>query len=45
MKSIKKFYVVPIGLPGMGKTTLSKFLMNSKNYSVSYPAVPQQFGQ
>jgi len=37
MKSIKKFFVVPIGLPGMGKTTLSKFLMNSKNYEVTYP--------
>ena len=37
MKSIRKFFVVPIGLPGMGKTTLSRFLMNSKNYTVNYP--------
>lgn len=37
MSSIKKFFVVPIGLPGMGKTTLSRFLLNSKNYSVTYP--------
>lgn len=44
MKSIKKFFVVPIGLPGMGKTTLSKFLMNSKNYEVTYPMPQGKFG-
>ena len=37
MNSISKFFVVPIGLPGMGKTTLSRFLLNSKNYTVTYP--------
>jgi len=26
MKDISKFFLVPIGLPGMGKTTLSKSL-------------------
>jgi adenylate kinase family enzyme len=31
MQSIKKFIFVPIGLPGMGKTTLSRYLSsNSK---------------
>lgn len=37
MNSIKKFFIVPIGLPGMGKTTLSRFLLNSNNYTVTYP--------
>ena len=26
MSTVKKFVLVPIGLPGMGKTTLSRFL-------------------
>ena len=26
MQNVKKFFLVPIGLPGMGKTTLSKAL-------------------
>lgn len=42
MNSIKKFFVVPIGLPGMGKTTLSRFLLNSKSYSVTYPPPVQK---
>lgn len=42
MNSIKKFFIVPIGLPGMGKTTLSRFLLNSKNYSVTYPPPVQK---
>ena len=29
MHSIKKFIFVPIGLPGMGKTTLSRYLSNN----------------
>lgn len=31
---IKKFFVIPVGLPGMGKTTLSKFFMNWKTHPV-----------
>ena len=42
MNSIKKFFIVPIGLPGMGKTTLSRFLLNSKNYTVTYPPPVQK---
>ena len=30
---VTKFFLVPIGLPGMGKTTLSRFLSaNSQTY-------------
>ena len=34
MKNIKKFFLVPIGLPGMGKTTLSRYLNKTQPATV-----------
>lgn len=35
MSRIKKFVLVPIGLPGMGKTTLSRFLHHTCQNAIS----------
>lgn len=42
MNNINKFILVPIGLPGMGKTTLSKFLNAS---STNQHAFSQRINQ
>ena len=36
MASIRKFVLVPIGLPGMGKTTLSRFLHHTCENPINF---------
>ena len=36
MNKITKYFIIPIGLPGMGKTTLSRFLQNYSSQKINF---------
>ena len=43
MSNVTKFFLVPIGLPGMGKTTLSRFLGSATQNNQMILSAPKSY--